>query len=65
MNTKMKGELGIEPRSVRETIVDMGYSVIELNMVPRRSGYLGHPSTRTQSPDKTHVSSDTTGGTKQ
>ena len=64
-NTKMKGELGIEPRSVRETIVDMGYSVIELNMVPKKSGYLGHPSTRTQSPDKTHVPSDTTGGMKQ
>ena len=47
----MKGELGIEPWSVRETIVDMGYSVIELNMVPKKSGYLGHPSTLTQSPD--------------
>ena len=61
----MKAELSIEPRSVRETIVDMGYSVIELNMVPKKSGYLGHPSTLTQSPDTTHVSSDTTGATEQ
>ena len=45
-NAKMKGELGVEPRPVKESIVDMGYSVIEFGVIPKKSGYLGHPSTR-------------------
>lgn len=45
-NAKIKGELGVEPRPVKETIVDMGYSVIEFGVIPKKSGYLGHPSTR-------------------
>ena len=45
-NEKMKRELGIEPRDVQETMIDMGYSLIELGLVPKKRGYLGHPSTR-------------------
>jgi nucleoside-diphosphate-sugar epimerase len=43
-NAKMKETLGVTPRPVRETIVDMGYSVIEFGLVPKKSGYLGPPS---------------------
>ena len=46
-NAKMKGELGVEPRPFKETMADMGYSVIEFGLVPKKSGYLGHPSSRT------------------
>ena len=46
-NAKMKAELGIEPRPFKDTMVDMGYSVIEFGLVPKTSGYLGHPSSRT------------------
>ena len=42
----MKNDLGIEPRDIQEMVIDMGYSVIELRLVPKKSGYLGHPSTR-------------------
>ena len=45
-NEKMKNDLGIEPRDIQEMVIDMGYSVIELRLVPKKSGYLGHPSTR-------------------
>ena len=45
-NEKMKSELGIEPRNFETTMIDMGYSVIELGLVPKKRGYLGHPSTR-------------------
>ena len=45
-NEKMRGELGIEPRPPRDTLIDLGYSVIEMGVVPKKPGYLGHPSTR-------------------
>ena len=45
-NEKMKSELGIEPRDIETTMIDMGYSVIELGLVQKKRGYLGHPSTR-------------------
>ena len=45
-NEKMKSELGIEPQKFETTVIDMGYSVIELGLVPKKRGYLGHPSTR-------------------
>ena len=45
-NEKMKGELGIEPRPVRDTLIDTGYSIIEMGLVQKKPGYLGHPSTR-------------------
>ena len=45
-NEKMRNDLGIEPRDIQETVIDMGYSVIKLGLVPKKKGYLGHPSTR-------------------
>ena len=46
-NAKMKGELGVEPRPFKETMADMGYSIIEFCLVSKKSDYLGHPSSRT------------------
>ena len=43
---KMRGELGIEPRPVKETLIDAAYNVIEMGVVEKKPGYLGHPSTR-------------------
>ena len=45
-NEKMRGELGIEPRPPKDTLIELGYSVIEMGVVPKKPGYLGHPSTR-------------------
>lgn len=45
-NSRMKKELGIEPRPYKNTVLDMAYSVIELGFVPKKAGYIGHPSTR-------------------
>ena len=45
-NKKMRGELGIEPRPVKETLINMAYNVIEMGVVEKKPGYLGHPSTR-------------------
>ena len=45
-NEKMKGELGIEPRPVNETIIDACYNLIDFGIVKKTRGYLGHPSTR-------------------
>ena len=45
-NEKMRGELGITPRDIRETITDTGYSLIEKGAVGKTARYLGHPSTR-------------------
>ena len=45
-NSKMKAELGVEPRPFKDTMADMGYSIIDFGLVPKKSGYLGHPSTR-------------------
>ena len=44
-NEKMKSELGVEPQNFETTMIDMGYSVIKLGLVPKKRGYLGHPST--------------------
>ena len=44
---KMVGELEITPRSLKETIIDTCYSLIEMGEVEKTPGYLGHPSTRT------------------
>ena len=45
-NGRMKGELGIQPCPLEDTAIDMAYSVIELGLVEKKKGYLGHPSTR-------------------
>lgn len=57
-NAKMKGELGIQPRSLKQAVVDMGYSLIEFNIVPKKSGYLGHPSTLTTPPKDGETAED-------
>jgi nucleoside-diphosphate-sugar epimerase len=50
-NEKMKGELGVEPNPAKDTIIDTGYSIIEMGIVPKKPGYLGHPSTRPPPPE--------------
>lgn len=45
-NEKMRNELGITPYSVKNTIIDTCYSLVDLGAVKRTRGYLGHPSTR-------------------
>ena len=41
-------ELGVHPRPVEESIIDMCYSLIDLGLVKKTPGYLGHPSKRLQ-----------------
>ena len=43
---RMKGELGIQPRPMKEAVIDLCYSLIDLGIVKKARGYLGHPSTR-------------------
>lgn len=41
VNKKMVEELGIQPRTAKESFIDCGYSVIELGMVPKTPNYHG------------------------
>jgi len=41
VNKKMVEELGIQPRTAKESFIDCGYSVIELGMVKKTSKYHG------------------------
>ena len=43
---RMKGELAIQPRPMKEAVIDLCYSLIDLGIVKKARGYLGHPSTR-------------------
>ena len=45
-NERMVSELGIQPRPVEESIIDMCYSLIDLGIARKTPGYLGHPSKR-------------------
>ena len=45
-NEKMRNELGVEPRPARESLVDLCYNLVELELVHRTPGYLGPPATR-------------------
>ena len=45
-NERMVKVLGIQPRPVENSLIDTCYSLIDLGLVERTSGYLGHPSTR-------------------
>ena len=38
---KMKTELGIEPRDVRQSIIETGYSLIEYGVIDKTPGYTG------------------------
>ena len=51
-NEKMVGELGITPRSAKESVIDLCYSLIDLGDVKKTPSYLGHPSTRPPPPEK-------------
>ena len=42
--------LGVQPRPVEESIIDLCYSLVELGIVKKTHGYLGHPSTRPTPP---------------
>ena len=45
-NERMVSDLGIEPRPAEESIIDICYSLVDLGLVKKTPGYLGHPSTR-------------------
>ena len=45
-NERMVSDLGVTPRPVEESIIDLCYSLVELGLVKKTPGYLGHPSTR-------------------
>ena len=47
-NDRMVSELGIQPRPVKESIIDTCYSLIDLGIAKKTPGYLGHPSKRLQ-----------------
>ena len=48
-NDKMVCELGITPTfALKDSIIDMCYGLIELGLVKKTPGYLGHPSSRPQ-----------------
>lgn len=52
-NEKMVGELGVTPAyTMKQTVLDTCYSLIELGVLPKARGYLGHPSTRPPPPAK-------------
>ena len=51
-NAKMVGELGVTPYSLKDTLIDTSYSIIECKGVRKTPGYLGHPSTRPPPPTK-------------
>ena len=54
-NEKMVGELGITPRSAKESVIDLCYSLINLGDVKKTPSYLGHPSTRPPPPSTEKV----------
>lgn len=44
-NEKMTRELGVTPHTMKDTIIETCYSLIELGLVKKTPGYLGPPST--------------------
>jgi nucleoside-diphosphate-sugar epimerase len=57
-NEKMKGELGIEPRSPKDTLIDTAYSLVDHGIVVKKPGYLGHPSTRPPPPPQEEAAAE-------
>ena len=49
-NEQMVNTLGIQPRPVEESLIDLCYSLVDLGIVKKTRGYLGHPSTRPTPP---------------
>ena len=49
-NEQMINGLGVQPRPAEESIIDLCYSLVELGIVKKTRGYLGHPSTRPTPP---------------
>ncbi len=45
-NERMKSELGVTPRPIKQAIIDTCYSIIELGLVAKAPGYLGPPELR-------------------
>ena len=45
-NERMVNELGVTPRPVEESIIETCYSLIDMGLARKTSGYLGHPSKR-------------------
>ena len=39
-NTRMREVLGIEPRDIRTTLIDMGYSMIDMGLIKRKPRYM-------------------------
>ena len=49
-NERMVNELGVTPRPVEESIIDTCYSLVDMGLAKKTSGYLGHPSNRPTPP---------------
>ena len=47
-NERMVKVLGIQPRSIEDSLIDTCYSLIDLGLAEKTSEYLGHPSTRSK-----------------
>ena len=45
-NEPFTQELGVQPRPVKESVIENCYSLIEFGFVKKTPSYLGHPSTR-------------------
>ena len=45
-NDKIKSVLGIELRSEESTIIDQCYTLVDLGIIKKKPGYLGHPERR-------------------
>jgi len=50
-NERMVNELGVQPRPIKESIIDTCYSLIDFGLARKTAGYLGHPSTRPPPPE--------------
>ena len=57
-NERMVSDLGIQPRPAEESIIDLCYSLVELGLVKKTRGYLGHPSMRPTPPPEPETPTD-------
>ena len=57
-NERMVSDLGIQPRPVEESLIDLCYSLIDLGLVKKTRGYLGHPSTRPTPPPEAETTNN-------
>ena len=61
-NEHMINDLGIKPRPVEESLIDLCYSLVEFGLVKKTPGYLGHPLTRPTPPPPDQAETATESG---